>query len=134
MNIKLSFRDFSNLVYNTEMDNEEIHMLTNIADNIAEALLDSFKGRHDININEYVDIFEGNIFEVPIHDDNLKRIDVDFSKTCYLESVRRFVCLAYYNKTKIYSVENIKYVASSDETIIYFKAYNQREESEEFYI
>lgn len=124
MNINISFRDLSNLIYQTEMDNEEIHMLTNICDNLAGAFLDSFKARHDFNVNEFVDIFNGNIFEVPVYDDNLKKVNVDFSKTCYFEPMKRFVSLAYPNITRIYSIENIKYVAASDETVIYFKSYN----------
>lgn len=124
MNIKISFRDLSNLIYQTEMDDEEIYILTDIADSLATEMHEEYKGRYDICTDEFIEYYNGNIFEVPVYDDNSKRTNVDISKTCYFESIKRFIRLARNNVTRLYSIEGVKYFADTDETGILFKAYN----------
>lgn len=130
MNITISFRDLSNLIYQTEMDNEEICMLTDIADRLADEMHEEYVGRHDINNNEFVEFYDGNIFEIPVYDETLNRIDVDITATSYFASIKRFICLARRDLTRLYSIEEVKYIAALDQTAIFFKSYIPKEESD----
>lgn len=132
MNIKLSFRDLSNLIYKTEMDNEEICMLTDIADNLADEMHELYTDTYDINNNEFIEFYDGNIFEIPVHDDSLKRIDVDITATSYFASIKRFISLARPSVARLYSIEAVKYIANTDQTAIFFKNYMPKEETYDY--
>ena len=95
MDIRLSFRDLSNILVQTEMDNEEIRMLTDIPERLSEAL-----GRNEA-YSTYVGatgklkkVYHGNVFDLPVHDNNGNIINIEFTNTAHMEQLRNMIYLA----------------------------------------
>lgn len=115
--LNISFRDLMNLIAETDLSAEEIRMLSNIPDTIAEYLQSHQTGKYPLT-PELVTTFNGNIFEFPTYDtaDTTEYIDSDYFEIIYRAYLIAFPTLLHY-----YYMTSIKYTKSTDVTIIKWK-------------
>lgn len=123
MDIRISFRDLSNILAQTEMDNEEIRMLTDVAERLSEALgrKEAYTTYND-ETGKLKKVYNGNVFDLPVRDNDGNIINTEFSNTAHMEQLRNMIHLAFTNELLVANstLDRLYFDGNKYQTIIEF--------------